>query len=65
VKKGAGHERKWKIATVHGENGHDFDIWAYGRTFEEARERAASGDPQVFYRQAQSWKRELPGEGEA
>jgi hypothetical protein len=58
VEEGLRQERKWKVATVRGEDGRDLDVWAYGRTFEEARRRAAAGDPRVYYRRAQSWWRD-------
>jgi hypothetical protein len=53
-------ERRWRIATVRGEGGCDFEIWAYGRTLEEARRRAAAGDPRAYITRAGSQRRSPP-----
>lgn len=44
---GSGQEQKWKIATIEGEGGCKVDIYAYGRTLEEARKRAGSIEARV------------------
>lgn len=43
----SGQERKWKIATIEGEGGCKVDIYAYGRTLEEAKKRAGSIEARV------------------
>jgi hypothetical protein len=40
-------EQRWKIATVRGVGGREINIYAYGRTLEEARKRAGSADAGV------------------
>jgi hypothetical protein len=62
---GSEPERKWKIATIQGEGGCKVDIYAYGRTLEEARKRAGSVEARVQISLAESTDDEPPNEGKA
>jgi hypothetical protein len=55
---GSEPERKWKIATIQGEGGCKVDIYAYGRTLEEARKRAGSVEARVQISLAESTESE-------
>ena len=62
---GLEQERKWKIATIQGEGGCKVDIYAYGRTLEEARKRAGSVEARVQISLAESTENEPSDEGKA
>jgi hypothetical protein len=59
---GSEPERKWKIATIQGEGGCKVDIYAYGRTLEEARKRAGSVEARVQISLAESTESEPQAE---
>jgi hypothetical protein len=62
---GSEPEQKWKIATIQGEGGCKVDIYAYGRTLEEARKRAGSVEARVHISLAESTESEPPDESKA
>jgi len=62
---GSEPERKWKIATIQGEGGCKVDIYAYGRTLEEARKHAGSVEARVQITLAESAESEPIGESKA
>jgi len=62
---GLEQEQKWKIATIQGEGGCKVDIYAYGRTLEEARKRAGSVEARVQISLAESTESDLPDRSKA
>jgi hypothetical protein len=60
---GSKQEQKWKIATIQGEGGCKVDIYAYGRTLEEAKKRAGSVEARVQICLAEPTESEPSNEG--